>query len=225
MRIVLVDDIDFHAQEFIDRSHPLGVALSQVGVDRNQVDALTSQRVQIDRRNSHKGFPLPRLHLRDVALVDGHPTEQLHIIGHHVPYNLGSPGLPLTTFHPATGIFGHGKRLGKQIVERSLKGVMPLLLERIQLVVETLPFGRRDLMLLACFVRHTALFKLPVDLVTISLDILQCLTNPSPEFVCLGLQLLVGQRLQFFVFGIDLVDNGPEFLDLALLAVAEDLLE
>ena len=45
-----LDDPDGHAEQVVDRLHPVGVAAGQVVVDRDQVDALAAHRVARSRR-------------------------------------------------------------------------------------------------------------------------------------------------------------------------------
>ncbi len=73
------DDADSEAEELVDLAHPLGVALGQVIVDGDDVDAAARQRVQIDRQGGDQGLAFAGLHLRDPAVVQDHSADQLHV--------------------------------------------------------------------------------------------------------------------------------------------------
>ena len=74
----LHDDADRQAQALVDRPHPLGVAPRQVVVG-DHVHALAGQRVQAGRQGRHQGLALASAHLRDAALVQHQPADQLHV--------------------------------------------------------------------------------------------------------------------------------------------------
>src|SRR5262249_52322436 len=56
------DDTDREAQEIVDLAHPLGVALCQVVIDGNNVDATTGQRIEIDRKRCDQRLAFAGLH-------------------------------------------------------------------------------------------------------------------------------------------------------------------
>ena len=68
-----------HAEPLVDRAHPLGVALGEVVVDRDEVDALAGERVQVERQRRDERLALAGLHLGDVALVEDDPAHQLDV--------------------------------------------------------------------------------------------------------------------------------------------------
>ena len=73
------DDADAEPQELVDPAHPLRVALGQVVVHRHDVHALAGERVEIDGERGDQRLALARLHLRDLALVQHHAADQLHV--------------------------------------------------------------------------------------------------------------------------------------------------
>src|SRR6516225_3799855 len=110
------DAADGEAQKLVDAAHPLRVALGEVIVDRDDVDALAGERVEIDRQRRHQRLALAGLHLRDLALVQNHAADQLHV------------EVPLA--ERALGRFTHGGEGGhEQIVE--LDAVGELLAEEL----------------------------------------------------------------------------------------------
>ena len=92
--LVLVDAVDGQAVEFVERAHPLGVATREVVVDRHHVDATACEGVEEDRQRSHQRLSLPRLHLGRLATVKGHPSDELHVVVHHVPRHRRSRSRP-----------------------------------------------------------------------------------------------------------------------------------
>ncbi len=73
------DDAGGHAEEAVDLAHPFGVATGEVVVDGDDVDALAGQRIEIDREGRHQRLAFAGLHFGDVALVQHHAADQLHV--------------------------------------------------------------------------------------------------------------------------------------------------
>ncbi len=96
---------DGEAEEAVDAAHPLGVAAGQVVVDRDDVDALAAEGVQVGGQRGHQGLALARLHLADLALVQHHAADELHVVVAHVQ-------------HALAGLAHHGEGLRQQVVER-----------------------------------------------------------------------------------------------------------
>ena len=87
----VLDRADGHAEAFEDAAVPLGVALCEVVVDGDEVDALALEPVQIERQARHEGLALTSLHLGDVAFVEDDPAHQLDV--EHALAGLADPGL------------------------------------------------------------------------------------------------------------------------------------
>ncbi len=66
-------------QEAVDLAHPLGVALGQIVVHRDDVDALAGQRVEVRGEGGHQRLALAGLHFGDPALMEDHAAQQLHV--------------------------------------------------------------------------------------------------------------------------------------------------
>ena len=79
----IVEAVDDHAggqaEEAVDLPHPFGVAPGEVVVDGDDVDALAGQRVEIDRKRRDQRLAFAGLHLGDVAFVQHHAADQLHV--------------------------------------------------------------------------------------------------------------------------------------------------
>ena len=84
-----LDEGDGHAEPLEDAAVPLGVALGEVVVDRDQVHPLAEhapvvggrrrQRVQVEREARDERLSLTGLHLGDVALVQDDPAHHLDV--------------------------------------------------------------------------------------------------------------------------------------------------
>ena len=100
---LVLDDADRHAEEAVDASHPLRVAAREVVVDGDDVDALAFERVQIGGKRGDERFAFARLHLRDLAGVEHHAADELHVVVPHVQ-------------HTPAGFADDGEGLGHEIV-------------------------------------------------------------------------------------------------------------
>ena len=98
-----------HAEEAVDPAHPLRVAAGEVVVDGDDVDALAGERIEIRRQRGDQRLAFAGLHLGDLAAVEDHAADQLHVEVPHVQ-------------HAAPGLADDGERLGQQIVERFAVG-------------------------------------------------------------------------------------------------------
>ena len=109
-RHVVLEQTDGHAQVLVDAAHPLGVALCQVIVDGNDMHALAGDSIEVAGQGGDERLALAGLHLGDVALVQCHGANELHVKVAHT--------------HGALGSLTHGsKGLGKHVVERLAVGV------------------------------------------------------------------------------------------------------
>ena len=68
------------------RAHPLGVAPGQVVVDRDDVDALAFERVQVGGQGGDERLAFAGLHLGDLAAVEHRAADQLHVEVPHVQH-------------------------------------------------------------------------------------------------------------------------------------------
>ena len=103
------DDADGQAEEFVDAAHPFGVALGEVVVDGDDVDALAGERVQIDGERGDQRLALAGAHLGDAAIVQHHAADELDVEGPHAE-------------HAARGLAHGGEGRHQEIVERGAVG-------------------------------------------------------------------------------------------------------
>ena len=107
-----------HPEEAVDLAHPFGVAAGEVVVHRDDVDAVAGERVEIDRQGGDEGLALAGLHLGDLALVQHHPADQLHV-------EMAQPE------RAARGLAHHGEGFGQELVERRIGGQALAELDRL----------------------------------------------------------------------------------------------
>ena len=68
-----------HPERLVHRAHPLGVALGEVVVHRDEVDVRAGQRVQVEGHRGNERLALTGLHLGDVALVEDDRAHHLDV--------------------------------------------------------------------------------------------------------------------------------------------------
>ncbi len=83
------DRADLKPEEAVHATHPLGVAAGQVVVDRDDVHALASDRVEVGGQHAGQGLSLTGLHFGDIAEVQRGAAHQLHV---EVPLAEGALG-------------------------------------------------------------------------------------------------------------------------------------
>ena len=98
-------------------AHPLRVAAGQVVVDGDQVGAAAGQRVEIQRQGGDEGLAFAGGHLGDLALVQHHAADELHVVRHHVPNQLVPGDLDGGAHQPAARLAHGGERLRQQLVQ------------------------------------------------------------------------------------------------------------
>ncbi len=98
------DHADVQAEEAVHAAHPLRVAFGQVVVDRDDVHALTAERVEVGGQNAGQGLALTGLHLGDVAEVQRRAA-------HHLDVEVA------LVEHAPGRLTGYRERLGQQVVE------------------------------------------------------------------------------------------------------------
>ena len=83
LALLVVEAVHDHAglqpEEAVDLAHPLGVALGEIVVDGDDVDAAAGERVEIDRERRDQRLAFAGLHLGNLAFVQDHAADQLHV--------------------------------------------------------------------------------------------------------------------------------------------------
>ena len=123
-------------RKFVDLAHPGGVALGQVVVDGDDMNALAFEGVEIDGKGCDQGFAFTGFHFGDGAVVQHHAADHLHVEMAHAQGALGGfadrgegrnekvvQGLAGGQFGPETCGFGlqviirEGGKFGFQLVD------------------------------------------------------------------------------------------------------------
>ena len=116
--VEVVDDYaDRETEELVYFAHPLGVALGQIIVHRDHMHSVSGERVEIAAEGRHQRFALTGFHLGDLALVQHHGADQLHVKVAHLH---GTPA----------GLAHHRKCFRKQTFQRFLFGCFTCVLVR-----------------------------------------------------------------------------------------------
>ena len=92
-------------EETIDATHPLGIAAGQVVVHRDDMDALAGQRVEVDRQRRRQGLALAGAHLGNLAVVQHHAADHLHVEVAHA-------------MNPSPGFANHREGFHQEVVQR-----------------------------------------------------------------------------------------------------------
>ena len=74
------NEAHFEAHPLVDSTHPLGVTPSEVIVHRDQVNALTTETVEIGRQGRHQGLAFAGLHFGDPAKVQRSAAHHLDVV-------------------------------------------------------------------------------------------------------------------------------------------------
>ena len=106
---IVLDDADAHPEEAVEASHPFRVAAGEVIVDRDDVNALAFERVQIGGQSRDERLAFARLHLGDRPVVQDHAADQLDVEVPHVE-------------HAAASLADDGKGLVEEVVDRGAFG-------------------------------------------------------------------------------------------------------
>ncbi len=67
-------------------AHPLTVSLGEVVVDGDNMDALSGQRIQVNRQGSNQCLTFTGLHLSDTALMQDDTADDLYTVMTHTEY-------------------------------------------------------------------------------------------------------------------------------------------
>ena len=108
---VVDDDADGEAEEAVDLAHPLGVALGEIVVDGDDVDAVAGEGVEVAGEGGDEGLAFAGLHLGDLALVEDHAADHLDVEVAHAD-------------DAAAGFADYGEGFGEDVVEAAFSAAM-----------------------------------------------------------------------------------------------------
>ena len=80
---IVDNQADGETKEAMHLTHPLRVTLGQIVVDRDNVDALAGQGIEVGREQCDKRFAFAGLHFRNASLMQHDAADDLHAVGTH----------------------------------------------------------------------------------------------------------------------------------------------
>ncbi len=102
-------DADRQTQEVVELAHPARIAVGQVIIDRHHMHALAGQCVEVNRQRGRQRLALTRAHFRNLAVMQRHAAQHLHIEVAHL--------------HDAFAAFAdYRKSFGKDRIKRFARG-------------------------------------------------------------------------------------------------------
>ena len=104
-RHLRTDTSNGEAKESVNPSHPFRVTLGEVIVDRDDMDALASKRIEVSRQSRHQGLTFTSTHFSDVAQVQCGATHDLNVV-------------VTLTQNALRGFANSGKSFGQEVVQR-----------------------------------------------------------------------------------------------------------
>jgi hypothetical protein len=136
--LAILHAADGQSEVAIDFSHPFGVAGGEVVVDRDHVDALAAEGIEVGRQGGHQRFPFPGGHFGNLSPVENNAPDELDVVGNHFPENFLAPDGDDSFFvgEAAAGIFDDGKGFREDVVQG---------LARVEAVAEFPGFGLEGL--------------------------------------------------------------------------------
>ena len=70
----------------IDRPHLLRISRGQIFICRHQNGTLACQSIQVQRQCCYQGLSFAGIHLGETSLMQGNPSQNLHVKGRHSQY-------------------------------------------------------------------------------------------------------------------------------------------
>ncbi len=222
--------------ELVHGAHPLRVASCQIIVDGHDVYALAGQCIEEYRQCGHQCLALARRHLGYASLMQDYAAEELHVVVHHVPFDVVAARLPVVAVYGLVSVdrnevLSRGKvavEVGRRDLDRLVFGesarrilhygeslrqqLFELLLD---LLVDAL-CCRVDVFRYALFLveRRIGQFETRLLLDDMTLVVGDECRYLTAQIRAAFAQGVVAQRLDGGVYGLDLLDVG-----LYLLAV------
>ena len=169
---VVHDAADAQAEVFVDRPHPLAVALGEVVVHSHDVHAAPGQGVEVNRQGGDECLALAGGHLRDVAFMQRHAADKLHVVWDHLPRQLMTAHFDVAAVKPAAGVLHHRERLRQDGGQLALQFLVILdgrepLLPLLRLLAQDIRRAGLQRLFQSVDLRHTGgqLFDQPIVLV------------------------------------------------------------
>ena len=117
--LVVLNNADGESEESVELSHPLRIALGEVVVHRDDMDAASGEGVQVNGERADECLALAGGHFCDTAAMQHHAADELHIEMNHVPGEGISAHHEFASAEPAGAVFYHSEGLGENGIQLS----------------------------------------------------------------------------------------------------------
>ena len=210
-RLRVVDAPHRQAEPLEEMAHPLRVTSRQVVVHRDEMRAAPGQRIEIQRQGCDQRLAFAGGHFGDLALMQHDAADELHVVGHHVPFHRVPRDDDLAA-QQAAGRFAHRrKRFGQQVVQRLLQLGDERLLRFVQLIAQVGALGGIG----------TVVLRL-LEALDLRLQGAGALRNGVAEPGGLRLQLAVGDFLETHFVLVNRIHDRLDAFQLAVEPRPED---
>ena len=134
---LVLNAADRKPEVLVDESHPFGVALGEVVVDRDELAVLAGKRIEVKRHGGDEGFAFAGRHFRDFLFVERNAADDLDIERDHVPGELMVADDRGGSAEAAAGVLDSREGFAENVVKgfAVCEAVFELLRFRFQLIV------------------------------------------------------------------------------------------
>ena len=115
--LVILNNAHGESKKCVELSHPLRIALGEVVVDCDNMDAASREGIQVNGQRADERLALAGGHFCDAAAMKNHAADELHIEMNHVPGEGISAHYEFASTEPAGAVFHHRECLGKYRIQ------------------------------------------------------------------------------------------------------------
>ena len=115
--LVVLNNAHGESKKCVELAHPLRIALGEVVVDCDNMDAASREGIQVNGQRADERFALAGGHFGNAAAVQHHAADQLHIEMNHVPGEGISAHYEFASTESAGAVFYHSEGLGKYCIQ------------------------------------------------------------------------------------------------------------
>ena len=81
--MVFVDAVYAQTVKFVERTHPFGIALGEVVIDRNDMYTFASKGIEVNRECGNERLTFTRLHFGNITAMQCGTTHELNVVMNH----------------------------------------------------------------------------------------------------------------------------------------------
>ncbi len=115
--LVVLNNADGESKKCVELAHPLRIALREVVVHCNNMDATSREGVQVNGQRANERLTLAGGHFGNAAAMQHHAADELHIEMNHVPGEGISAHHEFASAEAAGAVFHHRECLGKYRIQ------------------------------------------------------------------------------------------------------------